>query len=196
MECFIIRIIVVILFGAVDNINYICRNYFRIMKNKVILAAIVFFAMLTAACNSDRVFVERVEIPNMQWHMDSLVNISVPVEDPSQVFDIMIAVRSNVYFQSRNLWLFINTYSPQHVVETDTLECIFADEQGHTTGDAMGDIIDYEIPFKTGVRFPSAGTYKFSLQHGMRLETLPCIDEVGEASYEHKYDDSGSSCLM
>ena len=185
MYCFIIRIIVGILFGAVYNISYICRNYFRIMKIKILFTVVISSLLLTTACNSDRVFVERVEIPDMMWHMDSLVNISVPVENPAQAFDIMIAVRSNVYFQSRNLWLFIKTYSPQNIVETDTLECILADEQGHTKGDAMGDIIDYEIPFKTNVRFPSAGTYKFSIQHGMRLEKLPCIDEVGLIIYKH-----------
>ena len=149
------------------------------MKIKILFTVVISSLLLTTACNSDRVFVERVEIPDMMWHMDSLVNISVPVENPAQAFDIMIAVRSNVYFQSRNLWLFINTYSPEHVVEADTLECILADEQGNTTGDPALDIIDYEIPFKMGARFPSAGKYRFAIQHGMRMEKLPCIDEIG-----------------
>ncbi|MBP5369418.1 MAG: gliding motility lipoprotein GldH [Bacteroidales bacterium] len=142
-----------------------------------------FVALLTllfvAACNPNRVFVERVTIPDMIWDMDSVVNITVPVEDASQVYDIKIAIRSNVYFQSRNLWLFINTYSPENVVEVDTLECILADEQGNTTGDPALDIIDYEIPFKMGARFPAAGEYRFAIQHGMRMEKLPCIDEIG-----------------
>ncbi len=148
------------------------------MKIRIHFVALLLL-MLVVSCNPNRVFVERVTIPDMIWDMDSVVNITVPVEDPSQVYDIKIAIRSNVYFQSRNLWLFINTYSPEHVVEADTLECILADEQGNTTGDPALDIIDYEIPFKMGARFPSAGKYRFAIQHGMRMEKLPCIDEIG-----------------
>ena len=148
------------------------------MKIRIHFVALLLL-LLVASCNPNRVFVERVTIPDMIWDMDSVVNITVPVEDPSQVYDIKIAIRSNVYFQSRNLWLFINTYSPEHVVEADTLECILADEQGNTTGDPALDIIDYEIPFKMGARFPSAGKYRFAIQHGMRMEKLPCIDEIG-----------------
>ena len=148
------------------------------MKIRIHFVALLLL-LLVVSCNPNRVFVERVTIPDMIWDMDSVVNISVPVEDPSQVYDIKIAIRSNVYFQSRNLWLFINTYSPEHVVEADTLECILADEQGNTTGDPALDIIDYEIPFKMGARFPSAGKYRFAIQHGMRMEKLPCIDEIG-----------------
>ncbi|MBR6176683.1 MAG: gliding motility lipoprotein GldH [Bacteroidales bacterium] len=148
------------------------------MKIRIHFVALLLL-LLVVSCNPNRVFVERVTIPDMIWDMDSVVNITVPVEDPSQVYDIKIAIRSNVYFQSRNLWLFINTYSPEHVVEADTLECILADEQGNTTGDPALDIIDYEIPFKMGARFPSAGKYRFAIQHGMRMEKLPCIDEIG-----------------
>ena len=148
------------------------------MKKRIPFLALLLL-LFVVACNPNRVFVERVTIPDMVWDMDSVVNITVPVEDASQVYDIKIAIRSNVYFQSRNLWLFINTYSPQHVVEKDTLECILADEQGHTTGDPALDIIDYEIPFKMGARFPAAGKYRFAIQHGMRVEKLPCIDEIG-----------------
>ena len=148
------------------------------MKIRIHFVALLLL-LIVVACNPNRVFVERVTIPDMVWDMDSVINITVPVEDASQVFDIKVAIRSNVYFQSRNLWLFINTYSPEHVVEIDTLECILADEQGNTTGDPALDIIDYEIPFKMGARFPSTSEYRFTIQHGMRVEKLPCIDEIG-----------------
>ncbi|MBQ3617512.1 MAG: gliding motility lipoprotein GldH [Bacteroidales bacterium] len=157
------------------------------MKIKLLFVGLL--ALVLASCNPNRVFVERVTIPDMVWHMDSLVNITVPVDDSAQFYDIKIAIRSNVYFQSRNLWLFINTYSPENVVEVDTLECILADEQGHTTGDPALDIIDYEIPFKTGVRFPTTGNYRFAIQHGMRMEKLPCIDEIGIIMDKHPKSD-------
>lgn len=157
------------------------------MKAKIVFVAL-FMALFAVSCKPGRVFEQWVDIPNMLWHKDSIVNVCVPVENVAEVYDVKVAVRSNVFYQSRNLWLFIKTYSPQGVVEVDTLECLFADEQGHITGDASGDIIDYEIPFKSTVKFPAAGEYKFALQHGMRIEQLPCIDQIGIIVDKHSVE--------
>ncbi|MCQ2975625.1 MAG: gliding motility lipoprotein GldH [Bacteroidales bacterium] len=140
---------------------------------------ILLLSLIIIGCNPNRLYNERIEIPNMIWHQDSLLNFNINVEDANLAYDIKISIRSNVYFQSRNLWLFINTTSPSGLTQRDTIECMLSDEKGNILGDASGDIIDYEIPFKNNIKFSTKGIYKFSIQHGMRMEKLPCVDEIG-----------------
>lgn len=158
------------------------------MKKKLFLAAAA-LSMLMASCNSDRIYVDRVSLePEMVWDMDNILEFEADVQDPSQLYDLMVELRTVDYYPTANMWLYINTVAPSGTVQKDTVELILRDEKGFSTSNRMcfGELEDYELPFHKAVRFPSAGKYKFQIQHGMRMEKLPFVNEVGLSIHKHR----------
>ncbi len=128
----------------------------------------------------------RQEIKHGVWDKDSLITITLNVEDATQPCDIDIDLRTGTLYPASNLWLFINTQSPDNILERDTLQCILQDESGNSFGETSGELCDYYIPWKKNVRFPKNGEYKFTLQHGMRIERLPFVLEIGLRIQPHQ----------
>lgn len=147
-------------------------------KNTLIII-IVATTIIVSACNPNKVFNQRIEIPGAIWHQDSLMAIEFDINDNSIPYDLSVDLRTNEFYPASNLWLFIETHSPTKGTQRDTLQCILTDEQGHCLGDISGDICDYLISWHKAVKFPEQGKYKVTFQHGMRTEKLPCVHEIG-----------------
>jgi gliding motility-associated lipoprotein GldH len=103
----------------------------------------------------------------------------VEITDALLPTNFYVNVRNADGFPYSNLYLFIKTTFPNGKMARDTLNCILADEKGNWLGSGMGDIYDNQIPFKRNVHFPFKGKYVFEIQHGMPLENLPLIMDVG-----------------
>jgi len=151
------------------------------------IGVLIFAGLLfLAACNANRISQTETDIPDGVWNKDSLVKIPVTITDIKQAYDIMVNIRASALYPSNNLWLFIVIESPSGKLQKDTMECIFANERGKWLGDCMGDICDFEIPFKGDVVFPETGIYNFYLQHGMRIDNLPLVLSAGVSLYKHQ----------
>lgn len=159
------------------------------MKRLCLAAAV---SLLIASCNTDRIYLDRQSLaPDMVWDMNNILEFEADVADASQFYDIMLELRTVDYYPTSNMWLYINTVAPSGAVRKDTMECILRDEKGFSTSNRMniGEVEDYEIPFKLNpVKFQESGRYKFQIQHGMRMEKLPFVNEVGLAIYMHHQD--------
>lgn len=132
-----------------------------------------------ASCDSARVYEENKELPGNVWNVDNVVKLEVDITDTTAPTNFYINVRNAEGYPYSNIYLFIKTKFPNGQESNDTLECVLADEKGQWLGSGMGDIYDNQIPFKRNVRFPVSGKYVFELQHGMRIDDLPLIMDVG-----------------
>lgn len=147
---------------------------------KLTLSFIAVLAVCFTACNSNKVFNERVAIDqNSGWNKDSLITIQYNISDISIPYNLKIDLRVLEFYPSANLWLFVKTISPDNLVAIDTLNCSLFDDKGVSTGDAIGGIYDYLIDYKQNIKFKKAGTYTMKFQHGMRIDNLPCVGEIG-----------------
>ena len=88
-------------------------------------------------------------------------------------------MRNTQFYMAQNLWVFIKTSSPTNKVQYDTLNCVLADDKGQWLGSGMGDIWDITIPYKQSIGFPEKGQYTVEIKHGMRMDKLPMILEIG-----------------
>lgn len=147
----------------------------RSLKTFFIIAIL---ACLTS-CDNSRIFEDNIEIPDNVWNVNNTVKLQVEITDTINPTNFYVNVRQSEGYPYSNIFLFIKTQFPNGQQSNDTLECILADEKGQWLGSGMGDIYDNQIPFKRNVRFPVAGTYTFEFQHGMRVEDLPLIMDVG-----------------
>lgn len=143
--------------------------------NIIVLSLILFFA----SCDSKRIFEENKTIEETGWNINDIKTFEVEIKDPATATNFYINVRNADGYPYSNLFIFVKTIFPNGKMSNDTLECILADEKGKWLGSGIGDIYDNQIPFKRNVRFPLAGKYSFELQHGMRIDNVPLIMDVG-----------------
>jgi len=156
----------------------------KIVKEKIFWTTVKTITFLwvvftLSSCDKRRVFEENKVIPENVWNKDSIMKFDVSVTDALTPTNFYINVRNADGFPYGNLFLFIKTTFPDGKTANDTLNCILADEKGNWLGSGMGDIYDNQIPFKRNVHFPRAGKYVFEIQHGMPLENVPLIMDVG-----------------
>jgi gliding motility-associated lipoprotein GldH len=152
------------------------------MKNKIkhITFILSLWAMfLLPSCDKNRLLDQNITLPESGWQIKDVKLFELQVADTSLPVNFYINVRHADGYPYSNLYLFIKTNFPDGKKASDTLECILADEKGQWLGDGLGDIYDNQILFKRNVRFPQSGKYTFEMQHGMRLENLPLIMDVG-----------------
>ena len=88
-------------------------------------------------------------------------------------------LRTGSDYPFRNIHLFVTVATPDGKVITDTLQFNLADEKGDWYGKGFGDIHALNLPYKSNVYFPSKGTYMFKIQHGMRIEDLNGVYDIG-----------------
>lgn len=135
--------------------------------------------LLVCRCNSNIVFTDSANFPGETWTLDNVVEFSTLMTDTSNSHNIYFTLRTGNSYPYRNIWLFVNTTSPSGKSLTDTLEYMLADEKGKWYGKGFGDVHEINLPFKTEVYFPEKGTYTFKIRHGMRIENVKGIYDLG-----------------
>ncbi|REK05755.1 MAG: gliding motility lipoprotein GldH [Bacteroidetes bacterium] len=144
-----------------------------------ILAILFLSSFILVSCDSRVIFEDNIRIPENRWYQDNIIRLQAEIPDTVTPLNLYINVRNASGYQFSNLFLFMNTITPDSMIARDTVEIQLADESGRWMGDGMGDIWDNRILFKKNFRFPVAGTYTFELQQAMRVNPLPQIMDAG-----------------
>jgi len=145
----------------------------------ILLIFFTFTAIFLLSCNNNVIYDESIKIPDNVWDMNNIATFKPTIDSINTPYDISLNIRHAHLYPSQNLWLFISTKSPNGKMQVDTFECILADEKGDWFGDGSGDIWDVKIPYMQNIAFPESGEYLITVQHGMRIEKLPLIMEIG-----------------
>jgi gliding motility-associated lipoprotein GldH len=134
--------------------------------------------VLLLSCNNV-VYTDSIQMPGKKWELMNIPSFSVPVDDTLNSHDVIFTIRTGSAYPFRNIYLFVQTTSPDGKFITDTLEYSLADEKGNWFGKGFGDIHELNLPYKSNVYFPVKGTYQFNIQHGMRIEDLNGVYDFG-----------------
>lgn len=153
------------------------RRY--MLKKYFLFSTLLLFVLFFTSCDKTRIFEKNEELPDNVWNIKDTLKFEVEITDVETPANFYVNVRNADGYPYSNIFLFIKTLFPNGQMSNDTLECVLADEKGKWLGSGMGDIYDNQIPFKRNVRFPVAGKYTFEIQHGMRVDNLPLIMDVG-----------------
>lgn len=149
------------------------------MKTMRNLLATLTLAILFASCGKDAMYSRYVDMPDEQWNRDSVLRFDVNVDDSTSVYDISFCNRITGQYQYSNMFLFITIVAPDKSHQTDTLECILADNKGKWLGKGFGNIWSNNIVYKQNVIFPQKGNYSFYIEQAMRIENLPHVLDAG-----------------
>lgn len=140
---------------------------------------LLMIALFFSSCDTSRIYEENQTIPDNVWASDNVLKFTVDIVDTIAPTNFYVNVRNADGYPYSNLFVFVKTIFPNNKISKDTLECVLADDKGQWLGSGMGDIYDNQIPFKQHVRFPISGTYTFEIQHGMRVDKIPLIMDMG-----------------
>ena len=115
---------------------------------------------------------------NGQWpvYEKVLFNLDEGTENP---VNLMIYIRNNKYYPYSNLYLFIDIIYPNNKHRIDTLECVLADNRGRWYGSGLGDMVSHRIEYLDEIQFPLEGDYQMRITHGMRMDPLEEITDLG-----------------
>ena len=147
-------------------------------RNGILSIILILFFSLTS-CDPTRVYEKNEKIPDYNWDQNYALSFIVDIQDTTSYHTIYLNVRNAGYFRFSNLFVFINTRLPQGQIQRDTTECTLASPDGKWYGEGLGDIYDNRILFKSHVRFPQQGEYRFDLIQAMRVNPLPGIMDAG-----------------
>jgi gliding motility-associated lipoprotein GldH len=135
--------------------------------------------ILLSSCNSNVMFTETLDMADKNWELMNIPVFDVPVDDTLTSFDVFFTIRTGSSYPFRNIFFFVTTTAPDGDILSDTLQYFLADEKGKWYGKGFGDIHELKLPFRSNVYFPMKGTYQFRIQHGMRIEDLKGVYDVG-----------------
>ena len=136
------------------------------------------------SCDSNRVFEKNISIENNVWTLNQTPSFEYNHIDTISELNMLVNVRHSSSYPFSNLWIFVNTISPDGIIKKDTLECVLAEKNGKWIGNGLGDIWDIQCQFKTS-RLKEDGWYTFKIEQAMRhgdlakIEELPGIMEIG-----------------
>jgi len=135
--------------------------------------------LLLLCCTSNVVFTDSLVMTEKTWDVFDSPVFNVPVTDTLSSNNVFFTIRTGTSYPFRNIFLFVTTTSPDGKSITDTLQYFLADENGKWHGKGFGDIHELNLPYKSNVYFPAKGSYQFKIQHGMRMENLKGVYDVG-----------------
>ncbi len=143
------------------------------------LLSLFAFALLLQACDQDVVFQQQQRLPAEGWHFEDCAQFEAEIRDSLSLHTMYLDVRNTTDYAYSNLYIFLDIEFPDQRVFRDTIAAILADRRGQWTGSGFGHLRAQRFLFRDDVWFPSAGTYRFKICHGMRYDTLNGISDVG-----------------
>lgn len=144
------------------------------MRKIIVIIAI---SCLWLGCKPKPTYSSFQSVPMFRWATDSVAQF---VYEAEQSYDgrILIDVRHNETYPYQNMWLFVGVSTPD-TTTIDTIEFYLADDRGKWLGTGKNGVIEMPILYEQHFAFDSASTYTFTLQHGMREQTLRGVSDIG-----------------
>ncbi|MFW6096330.1 MAG: gliding motility lipoprotein GldH [Bacteroidota bacterium] len=143
-----------------------------------LIVAIVFLSLMYS-CNPNRIYNESTDLKNAKWDSSNILTYRVNIEDTVNAYNIFFYVRHTSEYQYQNLYLFVETTSPEGFRVRDTVDLLLANDRGAWHGKGWGNIFEYSAPYKQYIRFPKSGTYTIDVQQAMRTNSLKNIKDFG-----------------
>ncbi|MBP7172603.1 MAG: gliding motility lipoprotein GldH [Cloacibacterium sp.] len=141
---------------------------------------ILFFVfMILTSCfgGSEEVYMASVD---GVWKKNEAKKIEFEVKDSQIPKNIIFVVRNNNDYPYSNLFLISTIKGDQNqILKTDTIDYTLAKSNGEWLGSGFGSTKEILFQYKVGYRFPANGKYRVEVKHGMRMNTLPGIEDLG-----------------
>ena len=131
-------------------------------------------AVFLTSCRNNIVYSHFCSIPSENWRMDSVAQFDYTIEDAGIDYQMLLYVRHTERYPYQNMWLFVD-----NGIYQDTIEFYLADDRGKWLGDKKHGLMEMPILLEEQIHYPDTGTYRLTVQHGMRDSLLRGVADVG-----------------
>ena len=131
------------------------------------------------ACSTPPMYSEQQSLGDEGWDFRDTAYFQTEVTDTVNHYNFYLLVRHRGDYPYRNFFVFIRNYHPELGYSIDSVECMLADGEGRWLGKGLGDVLDHKVLYKFRRRFPTGGTYRFGITHGMRDTVVPALTNIG-----------------
>ncbi len=147
---------------------------------KIIILLLIFLLMAVfTSCDSNRVYEEHIALKKESWNVKNQLQFDAAISDVLSRYNVYLNVRNSPEYPYSNLFLFMNTVSPDGKTSRDTIELTLADYDGRWLGSGMGSVKFSRFLFQKNVRFEQTGNYRFIFEQAMRVPELKGITDFG-----------------
>lgn len=147
---------------------------------RLLIALALGIVLGLTACGSEVLFAGSKPLDAaVGWASDDVAKFDWQVSDTLQRLDFFIDLRHNQDYPFTNLYLFVDYTFPNGLARRDTISCELADNRGRWYGSGIGNLIEHRIGFRQNTGFPLKGDYTVKIAHGMRVDPLPGMLDVG-----------------
>ncbi len=144
-----------------------------------LLLSTISLLFILISCDENRIFDEYKSIPDAIWLKNDIAEFEFTLDDTLSKNQVYIKIRNTVDYTFSNIYLFTKVNFPDGRILVDTLEYEMTDAEGIWLGDGVSGIKNNLLYYKKDVVFYEKGNYKFSIQQGMRTDSLTGIQNVG-----------------
>lgn len=148
-------------------------------ENTSLFGVLLLLLLLTAACDSTRVYEEWEDIKGEMWALDSVYHFSFALEDTTMLYNLDLGIRNTNRYPYQNLWLLTSIHGPENFSYQDTILFALANKSGEWYGRKSAHLYTYVARLYRDLRFYTPGDYTFSVRHGMRKQELIGVSNVG-----------------
>lgn len=146
------------------------------MRNLIFISVACIYVL--SSCSDAAVFEKSFSFANEKWDQRVKPTFVIPIQDTSKMYDFTLTVRSTTDYKYSNLWVFMNTKTPNGEVAREPFEIKTTYPDGTWIGKKTGTIVEHILHFKRR-KLPQKGNYIFKLEQGI---TKNVVDEVLDIS--------------
>ncbi|MDR6942011.1 gliding motility lipoprotein GldH [Mucilaginibacter pocheonensis] len=143
-------------------------------------AACALFIMLLGSCTDPNAVMDNnTAIASHNWSYVNKVKFDCKIDDDKAAYNLYLNLRVTDNYKYSNLFVLIYQSTPGGKAKVTRYELKLAGRDGEWFGKGSGNLYSYQMPFKTGYKFPAAGIYHFEIEQNMRDNPLHEVSDVG-----------------
>ncbi len=123
---------------------------------------------------------------DMSWNRFDIVKFDIPVEEGGFEADFFLTIRHIPEIPYESLKYNFTFIMPSGEIRTADHVLQFADDEGNSLSQCMGDLCDLTVPVRMGLRVSEAGTLRIEIENKYTRLEMPGIMEVGLIVRESK----------
>jgi gliding motility-associated lipoprotein GldH len=136
--------------------------------------------ILLGSCTDQNAVIDNnVAIADHNWSYVNKVKFDCKIDDDQALYNLYFNLRVTDNYKYSNLFVLISQTLPDKKVKITRYELKLATHDGQWLGNGSGNLYSYQVPFKTGYKFPGKGSYHFEIEQNMRDNPLHEVSDVG-----------------
>lgn len=130
------------------------------------------------ACNGYVMQSEQWKFENAQWAFGDKKSLTLNATDTSTVYALNVEVKHLENYAFQNLYIRTLTTYPSGKEVTSVTSLELSNNDGTWSGDCGGGSCTVELPLQKKFTFPETGTFTWTIEPYMRLDTVKGIERL------------------